>query len=275
VTSRRRTLQSLEAIAPGSLARRRANYRAAIERTNVTGLASLRDYQALFAPLLRESREWLCAQVPVVAAIDRVCGPVSGVPTVAMYPPGEPLPEPLRRDLEQLEEVATATGTQILQARNSDDSLAAVSSVSGRRECALAYLVVGDVEGNPIRQLIRERHGTTWQHSAMVLELAASRGFSRSEYESLQTVLAPHLPAADHPHVLARKHARQAAAATGKKKTAGQPWISFADSADLIGRPQAPNPRSDQVRSGQEKNPSAAAEQDHLSGVGLSCWANE
>lgn len=234
MTGRREVLRSLEvAQARASWARQQSDYRAAIERTNVTGLASLRDYQSVLGASVQETREWLCAQMPLIAATERVGGSVSGVLAVAIYPPDQPLPKVLRRDLEQLEQVATATGTQVLEARNASDSLAAACSVSGRQECAIAYLVVGDVEGNRIRRLIWQLHGSDWQLSPTVLELAAARGLSRLEYESLQAVLTPHLPPADDRRVMAVVHAQDGAASTRKSQT-GQPWITFADTAELI-----------------------------------------
>lgn len=116
MTSQRRRLAQLEA---GSAAdppvRRLRDYKAVIYRTNVSGLASVEDYSVAFGALAAENREWLCAQLPLFEVLERVCGPVTDVPMVVLlHPPGGPLPAEIQHGLEHLEEVVTATGTQVL-----------------------------------------------------------------------------------------------------------------------------------------------------------------
>jgi hypothetical protein len=211
-----------------------SDYREVIHRTNVTGLANLRDFRIAFRWLAMEERKGLCAEAPMLAAVDRICGPVTGARTVAIHPPGEALPEETREGLRRLEEIVTATGTQVLAARESDDpNLAAEFSVSARQDCAILYLALGDAEGSAVRGLVWEPHGDTWRHTRNALSLAAKDGLTREEYESLAQFLSPHLPAADDPDVLARARARRTAQ-TPDAQEQRRPWITFAAIQDLL-----------------------------------------
>ena len=234
----------------GGNARPMSDYWEAIHRTNVTGLASLRDYELAFGPLAMETREWLCAQAPLLATIDRLYGPVRGAPAASIHPPGDPLPEEMREDLRRLEDAVTATGTQVLESRESDDpDLAAEFSVHKRQEYAILHLALGDAEGSVVRELVWKRHKTVWRHTRYALELAATKGLSRREYEALCVFLSPHLPAADDPAVLAKVDARRSATSSGKERR--RPWITFAEIRDFLESRRLPNSQSDPVRSGQ------------------------
>ena len=157
--------------------RRLRDYKAVIYRTNVSGLASLEDYRVAFGALAAENREWLCAQLPLFEVLYRVCGLVTDVPMIAlMHPPGEPLPAEIQHWLGYLEEVVTATGIQVLEARESTEPSQEDFSVRGRQDCAIAFLALGDVDGDAIRRLAWERHGDNWRHSQYVIELAAREG---------------------------------------------------------------------------------------------------
>ncbi len=238
MSGHRRRPRALDAAsAMGSQEQTMQSHRSCIHRTNVTGLASLQDYKVAFGALARENREWLCAQVPLFTKIHRVSGLDDDVAWVAMFPPGEPLPEGIQRGLSRLEEVVTATGTQVLEARESNTPFASDFSVSGRQDCAIRFLTLGDAEGNPIRRLVWERRGSIWQHSPYVLELAASRGLSRREYERFREPWSQYLPPADDPEVLANAEAQPTTLIRNRKIG---PWITFAYMSDhLIDRQES------------------------------------
>jgi hypothetical protein len=158
--------------------------------------------------------------------------------------------------LRQLEEVVTATGTQVLEMRECDDPYAHWYSVRGRQDAAILYLALGDAEGGPIRRLVWEPHGAIWQHTAYALKLSAANGLLRSEYEELRECVSCCLPAADDPDALAKVNAQRAVtSARGRPKA---PWISHADICDLIDRrhPIPGQNRSDPVKDGGGGEPS-------------------
>lgn len=264
MTSQRRRLAQLEAgSAADSQVRRLRDYNAVIHRTNVSGLASLEDYRVAFGALAAENRELLCAQLPLFEVLHRVCGPVRDAPMMAlMYPPGEPLPAEIQHRLEYLEEVVTATGTQVLEALESTEPSREDFSVRGRQDCAVGFLSLGVVDGDAIRRLAWERHGDNWRHSRYVIELAAGKGLSRDQYEKFRQPLSAWLPPADHADVLAAVTAERATTSKEKEKPRlswffevkpDVPWISFAGMARLVEQQELPDARSDPVTSGQEE----------------------
>lgn len=176
---------------------------------------------------------------------------VTGVLTVVMHPPGQQLPEELTKGLKHIEDVATATGTQVLEMRDSNAPYADDFSVGGRQKLATLYIALGDAEGNPIRELARERAGGLWRNSPYVLNLAASQGLSRREYEDLGEPLSSHLPPADDPEVQAKVRPRKSDTSAGLKEFK-RPWISFAGISLLIDQREPITTQSDQVRSGHE-----------------------
>jgi len=263
MTSQRRRLAQLEAAsAADPQARLMHNHKAVIYRTNVTGLASLEDYRVAFEALAAENRESWCAQLPLFHALSRVGGPVTDVRMVVlMSPPGESLPAEIQHRLGHLEEVVTATGTQVLEARESTDPSREDFSVRGRQDCAVVFLALGDVEGDAIRRLAWERHGDQWRHSRYVTKLASRKGLSRAEYEEFRESLSAWLPPAGHPDVLATATAEQATSTADQEKSylfrifeePDVPWISFADMARLAGQQELPDTRSDPVTSGHDE----------------------
>lgn len=159
-------------------------------------------------------------------------------------------------------EVVTATGTQVLEARESNEPSQEDFSVRGRQDCAIAFLALGDVEGDAIRRLAWERHGDNWRHSRHVIELAAGKGLSRDQYEEFRQPLSAWLPPADHADVLATVTAEQATTSKDKEKPhlswffevwPDVPWISFANMARLADQQKLPDARSDPVTSGHEE----------------------
>lgn len=233
-----------------------SDYTQAIHRTNETGLASVNDYRVAFGPLAEETRESSCAQVPVFAALERVGVPIGGVASLVMHPPGEPLPEALRESFRELEEVVTATTTQVLEARQSGGPRADAFSVGGRQTSATSVLALGEAEGDAIRRTVWERDGETWRHSEYIAESATNNGLTRDEYREFQQCLAAHLPPPGDPDVLAKARQEPASifadiGASYHPWMSSRPWISFADISDLIDRQKTPNPRSDEVKSGQ------------------------
>jgi hypothetical protein len=136
-----------------------AAYRAKLEQTNVTGLASLADYEATHRGEGRRRRDWIVAVTPVFCAISIREGPLSGLATLGMHPPGERLPKEQVEALEYMAEVVHATGAQILEMRDSDDPKAMDFTVRGRIELAIWYLALGGREGMAVRELAWERVG--------------------------------------------------------------------------------------------------------------------
>ncbi len=162
------------------------------------------DFRVAFGPLAEETRESLCAQVPVFAALERVGVPISGVASLVMHPPGEPLPDALSESFRELEEVVTATRTQVLEARQSGGPRADAFSVGGRQSSATLFLALGEAEGDAIRRTVWERDGETWRHSKYVAESATNNGLTRDEYREFQQCLAAHLPPPADPDVMAK-----------------------------------------------------------------------
>lgn len=128
--------------------------------------------------------------------------------------------------------MATATGTQVLEMRDSDEPLAADYSVIGRQDRATLYLALGDAEGDAIRRRVWEREGGRWRHTPYIRAVAATHGLSRSEYEEFRGTLSSWLPASDDPEVVAMAQGRPLG--SGGKVKAKRPWISYADMAKLV-----------------------------------------
>ncbi|MBA2641293.1 MAG: hypothetical protein H0U77_15180 [Nocardioidaceae bacterium] len=124
-----------------------------------------------------------------------------------------------------------ATGTQVLEMRDSDNPEAADFSITGRLECATWYLALGGGEGNAVRSLVWEGDGTTWRHSTYVSDLSTAHGLTPAQYEEFRGPLSDWLPPADHPKVLRRMRDHPADASSKKSK---RRFISYADMADLL-----------------------------------------
>ncbi len=224
-----------------------AEYRRAIIATNKTGLASLDQYRLAFGPLARETRSSLCAQTLLFAAL-RHGASVSGVMTVGTYPPSALLPKALRQELAEVEDVVTATGTQVLEMRDSSEPLASLYTLRGRQDCAVFYLALGDSKGSLIRSLVWERQGAAWRPTESVRALAASTGLSRAQYETFRKPLSNWLPPADSSDILAVAHSKQAA--SGGNSNSSGPWISYAALTELVKQKNDRIPRSNPVNDG-------------------------
>lgn len=207
-----------------------SDYWHALSLTNKTGLAQLRHYKLTLGRCAREHQEWLCVMTPFISALDRHSDDSEGLMTVGTHPPGQPLPAALQEEIAQLEEAVLATGTQVLEMRDSDDPRAGHFTVQGRLECAFWYLALGDAEGSAVRRRVWERDGTTWRHSRYLSELAAANGLTPAEYEEFRELMSDWLPAVDHPEVLSRMRDRRAAAWPNESDR----FISYADMADLV-----------------------------------------
>lgn len=229
-----------------------SRYSEAIHRTNVTGLGSKRDYEIGFRPVAMEYRAFLCGKAPLLTLVDRNHAIVTGAAAVVIHPPGEPLPDHTLEDLRTMQDVVMASGAQVLEARESADlSVAANFSIQGRIEAATLYLALGDEEGSVIRELVWERRQGEWQHTRYAREVSATKGLSRREYKDLCQVLAPGLPAADHPLVRAKRQGTASRKAK-RRRMHEPPWITFTDIIDLLAgratQTSAGQDRSDPVR---------------------------
>lgn len=210
-------------------------YRRALSLTHGTGLAQLRHYEVTMGHAAGEIREDLCSVAPLLAALSRQSGEfVSGLAAVAAYPPGEPLPSDLQAELDQLEEVARATGTQVLEMRGAGGVRAAECSVMGRLEKATLYLALGDAQGSAVRDRVWQRRGSAWRISSYAVGLTKKHGLTRTEYDEFRKPWTRWLPPSDNPEVQ-RKTSQPSGEATKGAALVRRPWISYSDMIDLIG----------------------------------------
>lgn len=207
------------------------DYRQAIRATNVTGLASRRQYELVFKASARETRNYLCAWVPFMRAMQDAGLPQDGVVSVGLFPPGLPLSKSLQRSLREIEEVVNASGTQVLEMREGGGVRSRQFTVEGRQECAIALIALGDVCGTAVRVRSWVRTGRTWEVSAFALRQASLYGWSLEEYERLHRDFPELVPAPWSPALQG--------VPTGSNGTDseadGRPWITFEAMATLIG----------------------------------------
>ena len=225
----------------------RAARRALLERTNVTGLASLRDYTATHSADARDLRDWIVAFTPVFDAMAIRSGePVSGLPTVGIHPPDQRLPRAQVQDLQHMAEVVHATGTQILEMRNSGGPQAADFSVQGRMALVSWFLALGGIDGMAVRELVWVREDSRWHYSSRAQQLSRTMGMTRAEYQHFrQSPLHRWLPVApDRP--TAEAQARR------EPEERPIPWISFQRITDLLLGDDDPKIRSKPVRRGHQ-----------------------
>lgn len=211
-----------------------SDYRRALWRTNRTGLASLSDYKITFAGLARERREWLCATASLHYQLSKVADEMRGIGTINIHRPGTSLPVGLRQELAHLTEVVFATGTQILEIRDSSDPRAAQFSVQARMECATWYLALGDPEGAQVRERIWEREGRTWHLTNYATDLAQQRGMSKPEYVQFRSGLKKSLPPAEEIGVAWRAEEAPALRGSPSARRARGPWITYEAVANLL-----------------------------------------
>jgi hypothetical protein len=206
-------------------------YRRAIKKANVTGLAAREHYEMVFAALAAEQRQALCGSVPFAVALRDVGMDVGGVAFVGVHPPGAELPADVVEALVEINEVVEATGTQILAMREAGGAKAAHFGVSGRRDCGIFMMAVGDVQGSRVRDLSWTQDQTgEWVVSSFATEQAQLHGWPRSIYECVRADLAVLAPASSE-EVQALTQGRQEAVREGRDD---RPWITFAELAELV-----------------------------------------
>lgn len=234
--SRSRRLTSLKGQSrPRGEASQPPDYWHALSLTHRAGLAQLRHYEVTMGHAAGENREVLCTIAPLLAALARRSGEsVSGLGAVGAFPPGKPLPSDLQADLDQFEEVARATGTQLLEMRRAGGARAAEFSPAGRLERATMYLALGDAQGNAVRDRVWQGRGSAWRVSDYAVDLTRKHGLTRREYDDFRTPWARWLPSSASPKVQRKR--REPSEETTKGADSGRlPWISYFDMIDLIG----------------------------------------
>lgn len=200
-----------------------------LRRTNVTGLASRRDYESAFAPLVRETRKAMCAPVPFLVALRGRGVSVGSLGAVGAFAPNEQLPHELRDLLVDMNEVMEATGTQVLEMREHGEARAREFSVQGRIEVAVRMVALGDTDGAQLRQTAWTRNGQgDWHLSALTKRAAARDGLSQAGYKQMAKDLRGVLPPAGSRTVARARTADQKA---GRASTA---WISYAGLATVV-----------------------------------------
>lgn len=232
--------------------RSRAAYRNALHRTNVTGLASRKDYKLAFPAICRQEAEHLCGLVPFHLALMEAGIACDGVGTIGLYPPNEEIPPALRQHLLEIEEVVDASGTQVMEMRESSDPRAGQFTVAARQQHGIMLVALGDAFGAHVRSLAWSTDGEGWQVSAFATTQAARYGWPRAAYQRLHV---------DYPELVPSRTSQEirdlAAGRTSEGAQGGEePWITFLEMAELIGD-RSNDVRSSSVKSGQSlKSPS-------------------
>lgn len=208
-----------------------AEWEAVIHRTNVTGLGSRADYARVFAAMARESVDEMCAAAPLAKALlDRQIV-VADVMFVGGYPPGDDLPAVFQEGLQQIEEVAEATPTQVLNARESDGPDAHLYSVEGRQSAGQLMAALGDTDASRVRNSAWTRSPSgSWQIAASAMQLATVHGMRRDTYEWLSQCPGDVLPAVTAPEVLRITGDRK----EDKEEYWEESWITYAEVLGLL-----------------------------------------
>lgn len=211
-------------------------YRRAIHRTNVTGLGTREHYEIAFAALGRETREEMCGQVPFALALREAGVPIEGIIEVGIYPPNVQLPPHVRAHLVDIAEVVDATGTQVLEMREQGGPEADRFTIGARQEYGMWMVAFGDIDGTRVRELAWTPEGDGWKVSAFAEEQATRHGWSCAAYATLQAGLADRLPAPDSEEIAHLTAGRPVGPSDDEDDEEGDPWITYAEMADLITR---------------------------------------
>lgn len=229
-------------------------YWRAVHLSNVTGLASLKHYEAAFAGLGRDSRANLCGWVPFLFALRNAGIECEGLATVGLYPPNAELPPKLRQQLLEIEEVVEASGTQVLEMRESEGPRAEQFTISARQEFGITLVALGDASGTKMRSMAWSADGAGWSISSFALEQAACHGWPRAAYQYLHQQHPGRVPSPKS--VIIRGLTAGRPEGGTDAQSSEPPWITFLEMAELIGGRIGPA-RSDPVESGQRRaNPS-------------------
>lgn len=221
------------------------DYWHALTLTHETGLARRHHYALTMGSEAKRLRNWLCACVPYFLGLElQPDQKVSGRGTVVLYPPDAQLPREIADELEYFETVVSASGTQIVEMRDSDDPRADDFSPSVRREYATFLLAVGDPQGLLIRQMAWEAADDGWRLSKVARNLSANDGLPASRYEQERKLVGKVLPPFDGRRV--KRRSKRYFDALDREEE----WVSYLQIAEFLGLSSSGQIRSDPVRSG-------------------------